>query len=392
MNFIPYGKQEINQDDIDAVVEVLHSDFLTTGPKIAAFEQSLCEYCGAQYAIAVSSGTAALHMASLALLKQGDKVLTTPNSFVATSNAIIYAGAVPIFVDIIPDGNIDLDLCEQYLQRDPTIKALYGVHFSGNPLNQQKLRYLKEQYDILIVEDCAHSIGADNNGIKAGSCTYSDCSIFSFHPVKNLTTAEGGAVTTNSKAMYEMLLLLRNHGMTRESDSFTNRAMAYDRKGNVNSWYYEMQTLGYNYRITDLQCALGISQMSRLPQFLKRRRSIAACYDSAFKDSKVITPLYPFNDGSAYHLYVIRIDFDMLNLTKAELFVKMRQKHIGLQLHYIPINRQPFYIERGYGNEETPLMDAYYQSALSLPMYAALQDDEQQHVITTLTSIIDAYS
>ena len=235
MNFIPYGKQFIEQGDIDAVVEVLKSDYLTTGPKIKAFEDAIASYCGANYCVAVANGTGALHLASLVLLNHGDKVLTTPNSFLATSNALLYVGAEPIFVDIATDGNLDLDLCEAELKKDSAIKAIYAVAFSGNMVNQEKLQYLKETYDIIILEDNAHAIGAVYNGIKAGSCIYSDCSIFSFHPVKHLTTGEGGAITTNSKEIYEKLLILRGHGMLKTLE--------------MKPWEYEMQELGFNYCI-----------------------------------------------------------------------------------------------------------------------------------------------
>ncbi len=392
MNFIPYGRQHIDRNDIDAVVGVLNTEYLTTGPMVTAFEEAIEAYCGARYVIAVSSGTAALHLASLALLKSGDKVLTTPNSFLATANAIVYAGATPVFVDIASDGNIDLDLCEQYLQEHDDIKAIYGVHFSGNPLHQAKLQSLRERYDIVILEDCAHSIGASNGGITAGSCTNSECSVFSFHPVKHLTTGEGGAVTTNSEELYQKLLLLRNHGIQRDGALWVNRTMAYDRKGNSNPWYYEMQELGFNYRITDIQCALGVTQLQKLPLFLKKRRHIAQVYDTAFKETPLIVPLYDFCEDSAYHLYVVTIAFSKLRITKAELFLKMREKNIGLQLHYIPINKQPYYTQRGYGNEDTPVMDAYYATALSLPIYYDLSHHEQSYVIETLLAIVNENS
>ena len=222
MNFIPYGKQSISEEDIDAVVDTLKSDFLTTGPKINEFEEVLSDYCGAKYCVAVSNGTAALHLASLTLLKKGDKVLTTPNSFLATSNSILYVGAKPIFVDIQKDGNIDLDLCEEELKKDNSIKAIYAVAFSGNMINQEKLKYLKETYDVIILEDSAHAIGAGYDGIKSGSCTNSDASIFSFHPVKVIACGEGGAVMTRDPSLAKRLRLLRNHGMTRASEDFTN--------------------------------------------------------------------------------------------------------------------------------------------------------------------------
>lgn len=374
MNFIPYGKQFIDEKDIQNVVDTLQSDFLTTGPKIKEFEDTIADYCGAKYCVAVCNGTAALHLSSLVLLSENDKVLTTPNSFLATSNAILYSKAKPIFIDIAADGNIDLDLCEQALQKDPTIKALYGVSFSGNMLDQQKLKHLKDTYHIKILEDNAHAIGAIYDGIKAGSCQNSDCSIFSFHPVKHLTTAEGGAITTNSQEIYEKLLTLRSHGMIKTAE--------------MKPWEYEMHSLGFNYRITDIQCALGLSQLSKLDTFIEKRYNIAKKYDKAFERT-MVKPLYTFNSGkSSYHLYVVQVDFTKLNIKKEKLFIKMKEKNIGIQLHYIPINKQPFYKELGYGEELTPIMDQYYQECFSLPMYYSLTSDEQKYVIETLFEIL----
>lgn len=375
MNFIPYGKQNITQDDIDAVVETLKSDYLTTGPKVKEFEDALAKFSDVKYCVAVSNGTTALHLASLVLLNKGDKVLTTPNSFLATSNSILYVGAKPIFVDITKDGNIDLDLCEEELKKDSTIKAIYAVAFSGNPLNQDRLKHLRETYKVAILEDCAHAIGASYNGIKAGSCANSDISIFSFHPVKHITTAEGGAITTNSKEMYEKLLILRAHGMVKTPD--------------MKPWEYEMRELGHNYRITDIQCALGLSQLNKLESFIARRKEIAKTYDSAFKNT-IIKPLYTFDGNSSYHLYVVLVDFTKLNVSKEELFIQLREKGIGIQLHYIPINKQPYYKDLGYGNEHTPVMDKYYEECFSLPMYPLLGDEEQQYVIKSLFEILNA--
>lgn len=373
MNFIPYGKQSIDEDDINSVVEVLKSDFLTTGPKIKEFEDELCRYTNAKYCVAVANGTAALHLASLVLLNKGDKVITTPNSFVATSNSILYVEAKPIFVDIKEDGNIDLDLCEEELKKDSSIKAIYVVHFSGNPIEQEKLKYIKESYNIKILEDCAHSLGASFGNIKAGSCENSDCSILSFHPVKHITTGEGGAVTTNSKEIYEKLLELRAHGIKRFPDAAP--------------WYYEMHSLGFNYRITDMQATLGISQLKKLDSFVKRRKEIALKYDKALLNS-VVKPLYSFTNNSSYHLFVVKVDFSKLNISKVELFNKMREKNIGLQLHYIPINKQPYYKSLGYGNEDTPIMNRYYDECFSLPMYSSLSNEEQEYVIKTLFEIL----
>ena len=374
MQFIPYGKQTIEQDDIKAVVETLQSDFLTTGPEVVEFEEAVANYCGAKYCVAVSNGTAALHLASLALLKKGDKVLTTPNSFLATSNAILYVGAKPVFVDIAKDGNINLELCEEELKKDSSIKAIYGVSFSGNMLNQKKLKYLKEQYSVIILEDNAHAIGAKRQGIKAGSCVNSDASIFSFHPVKHITTGEGGAITTNSKKLHEELLILRNHGMVKTAD--------------MKPWEYEMRELGFNYRITDIQCALGLSQLKKLDSFVQKRQNIAKRYDEAFKNS-IIKPLYSYNIDSSYHLYVVLVDFSKLSISKEELFINMREKGIGLQLHYIPINKQPYYKKLGYGNENTPIMDKYYEQCFSLPIFPKLSDKEQEYVIESLLEVLN---
>ncbi len=374
MAFIPYGKQWLDQQDIDTVVETLKSDYLTTGPKVKEFEDALRSYCEVRYCVAVANGTAALHLASLVLLEKDDKVLTTPNSFLATSNAILYAGAKPIFIDIAEDGNIDLDLCEKELQRDPAIKAIYPVAFSGNMVDQKKLKHLRDTYNITVLEDCAHAIGAKDGDAKAASCTNSDISILSFHPVKHMTTGEGGAITTNSKEIYEKLLILRGHGMVKTPE--------------MKPWEYEMRELGFNYRITDIQCALGLSQLKKLDNFIDRRIQIAKKYDDAFQNA-LIKSLYTYNGKSSYHLYVVQVDFSKLKITKADLFNRLREKSIGIQLHYIPINKQPYYKDLGYGNENTPVMDKYYEECFSLPMYPKMTDTEQAFVVKSLFEILN---
>ncbi len=374
MDFIPYGKQWIGQDDIDAAADVLRSDYLTTGPQAALFEKEVAECCGARYCVAVANGTAALHLASLVLLRPGDKVLTTLNSFLATSNAILYAGAKPIFVDIQTNGNIDLDLCEEELGKDPTIKAIYPVAFSGHMIDQKKLQYLREVYGITVLEDCAHAIGARERDIRAGACINSECSIFSFHPVKHITTGEGGAITTNSKEIYEELVALRSHGVVKTPE--------------MKPWEYEMRELGFNYRITDIQCALGLSQLKKLDGFIERRVQIAKRYDEAFAGT-IVKPLYAYDEKSSYHLYVVRVDFDKLTISKEGLFNSLREKNIGLQLHYIPINKQPYYRGLGYGDENTPVMDRYYEECFSLPMYPKMSDDEQEYVIESLFEVLN---
>ena len=375
MNFIPYGKQSIDNEDIKAVTNILQSDFLTTGPKVNEFENAIAQYSDAKYCIAVANGTVALHLASMVLLNKNDKVLTTPNSFLSTSNSILYVNAQPIFIDIDTDGNINLDLCEEALKKDPSIKALYAVAFSGNMLNQEKLKYLKETYNIRILEDNAHAIGAQYNHIKAGSCINSDCSIFSFHPVKHMTTGEGGAITTNSKEIYNKLLMLRTHGMIKTDD--------------LKPWEYNMVDLGFNGRITDFQCSLGLSQLKKLDSFIQRRIFIAKKYDKAFSNS-IVKPLYTYHGKSSYHLYVVKVDFTALSITKLDLYNRLREKYkIGLQIHYMPINKQPYYQNLGYGNENTPIMDKYYEECFSLPMYPELSNNEQDYIIQSLHEILN---
>jgi dTDP-4-amino-4,6-dideoxygalactose transaminase len=359
MNFIPYAKQTIDEDDISLFVETLRSDLITTGIKVNQFEQKIYELSNSKYCISVSNGTAALHLSALALLNENDKVLTTVNSFIATSNAILYAKAKPIFVDICEDGIIDLDICEEKLKKDNSIKAIFAVSFSGKILNQNKLKYLKLKYDIKILEDNAHTLGA--------KLTYSDISVFSFHPIKHITTGEGGAIVTNDKDLYNKIKRLRNHGQ--------------DDKHN-------MIELGYNYRLSDINCTLGLIQIKKLNIFIQKRQDIAKRYEQAFKNT-VIKPLYPFTTNSVYHLFVVLVDFDKLNITRQELIQRAREKNIGLQVHYKPINKQPYYQQLGFGSEHTPIMDRYKKQSVSLPCYPLLSKKEQDYVIKTLLEILN---
>jgi len=357
MNFIPYGKQTIEEEDVSNFIDTLKSDFLTTGLKVNEFEREIYEVSNAKYCVSVSNGTAALHLSALALLNEGDKVLTTPNSFIATSNSILYAKAIPIFVDICEDGSIDLDLCEEILKKDATIKAIFAVSFSGKILDKKRLQELKNTYTIKILEDNAHTLGV--------KLTYSDISTFSFHPVKHIATGEGGAVVTNDKSLYEKIKMLRNHGQ--------------DDK-------HQMLDLGFNYRLSDISSTLGLSQIKKLGLFIGKRQEVAKRYDKAFENT-IVKPLYKFTETSLYHLYVVRIDFSKLDISKNELIIKMREKKIGLQVHYKPINKQPYYKNLGYGSENTPMMDKYFQECLSLPCYPLLSEDEQEYVIKSLLEV-----
>jgi UDP-4-amino-4,6-dideoxy-L-N-acetyl-beta-L-altrosamine transaminase len=356
---IPYGKQSIDEDDINLVVDALKSDYLTTGPKVKEFEEELAKKLNFKFVVAVSSGTAALHLSSIVLLNQGDKVITTPNSFLATSNSIIYQKAKPIFVDISDNGLIDLDLVEEKLQKEK-IKALYLVSFSGHPLDDEKVKYLKEKYKVKILYDNSHFIGKDN-----GIC---DIATYSFHPVKHITTFEGGAIATNDEKIYKKLLMLRNHGIYKDSSY---------------PWEYKMVELGYNYRLSDVACAVGLSQLKKLDYFQNRRHEISKYYHVNLP--KNITPLYAYNKNSSYHLFVVRYSFKNFE-EKAKFFNEMRKKGIALQYHYIPINSQPFYQKKGYkfSKKEFPKMNRYYLEAFSLPIYPSLTQKEQQYVIENL--------
>ena len=359
--FIPYGRQYIDQNDKKAVLEVLDSDFLTTGPKVKEFEEALAKKLGFKYVVAVSSGTAALHLASRILLNVGDKAVTTPNSFLATSNSILYVGAKPVFVDIEKNGLINLELVEEELKKRK-IKAIYLVTFSGHPLDYEKVRYLKEKYGVKVLYDNAHYFGKDN-----GVC---DIATYSFHPVKHITTFEGGAVATNDEKTYKKLLRLRNHGTVKDNSMYP--------------WEYKMVDLGYNYRLSDVACAMGLSQLEKVDMFLEKRKKIAKYYYNNLPET--VKPLYPYNEKSSYHLFVVRYPFESLE-RKAEFFIKMKEKGIGLQYHYIPINEQPFYVKKGYFKKFSE-MEKYYLEAFSLPIYYSLSKKDQNYVIECMEKLL----
>jgi dTDP-4-amino-4,6-dideoxygalactose transaminase len=360
---IHYGKQTVDSKDAQAVANALQDELLTTGPKAKEFEKKLAKKLGFRYVIVVSSGTAALHLSSIVLLEKNDKVITTPNSFLATSNSIIYQQAKSLFIDICKNGLIDLDLVEQRLKKGD-IKALYAVTFSGLPFDDEKLLYLKKRYNIKILLDNSHCFGKDS-----GVC---DIATYSFHPVKHITTFEGGAIGTNSKEIYEKLLRLRNHGIYKDETMYP--------------WEHEMRELGYNYRLSDVASAMGMSQLQKVDSFLERRREIALYYH---QNLTKVTPLYPYNENSSYHLFVVQFPFKNLD-EKADFFTKMTKKGINLQYHYIPINSQPFYKNLGYSytKEEFPQMHKYYQEAFSLPIYPTLDKSEQNLVIKSIEEIL----
>lgn len=371
--YIPYGKQSINQEDIDAVVETLTSDFLTTGPKVTEFEQCIADYVGAKYAVAVSNGTAALHIACLAAgIGEGDEVITTPNTFVASANCALYCKATPIFADIKADSyNIDPKDIERKIT-DKT-KAIVVVHFAGQPCEMDEIHKLANKHNLIVIEDAAHALGAEYNGKRIGAL--SDMTTFSFHPVKHITTGEGGMVVTNNKTFYKRLKLFFTHGITRDTNLLWNQE---------GDWYYEQQELGFNYRITDIQCALGISQMKRMKDNLNRRYEIREAYDKAFSQVEGIQiPREVKGCKSSWHLYVIQVEH------RKKVFDELRKRGIGVNVHYIPVYKQPYYRQHGYEQVHCKNAEAYYAHCISLPMYATLSEKEQSYVID---AVIDAVS
>jgi len=393
-NFIPYGRHSIDEDDIEAVVKVLKSDRITQGPKIQEFEKALCLYTGAKYAVVVSSGTAALHIACLAAgLKEKDEFITSPNTFVASANCGVYCGARPVFADIREDTyNIDPEEIKEKIT--PKTKAVIPVHFAGQICDMGKIKSIiqakQAEYKekIFIIEDASHALGSVYKGSKAGSCIYSDMTVMSFHPVKHITTGEGGVVFTNDDRLYKKLKLLRSHGITNNEDELVYKKQAYGPSG-INPWYYEQQALGFNYRITDIQCALGISQLKKIDYCLRRRRKIFGVYNKAFADNKFIT--LPFESPECFtnwHLYVLQIDFDKLGEDRADIIRRLKDKGIGTQVHYIPVHTQPFYRKHfGTNWKDCPRAEAYYQRCLSIPIFPAMMDKDVDTVISAMRDL-----
>jgi UDP-4-amino-4,6-dideoxy-N-acetyl-beta-L-altrosamine transaminase len=379
--FLSYGKQWIDEEDIQNVRTALTSDFLTQGPKIAEFEQTLGRYTGARYCLAVANGTAALHLAVAALdLAADTEGITSTLSFVASSNAMIYNNIKPVFADIDPRTYL-IDYSDLEKRITPATRLILPVHFAGQPADMKKIKLLAEKYKCAVIEDAAHAIGSRyHDGSMVGNCRYADLTIFSFHPVKTITTGEGGAITTNNPAIHEKLLLLRNHGLTREPRQLANHP---------GPWYYEMRLLGYNYRLTDLQAALGLSQLNKLDRFIRRRREIVQRYNTAFASIPWITIPYEQKQVfSAFHLYVLGIDFEKIKKTRAQVMETLKMKNIGTQVHYIPIHTQPYYQERyHYRWGDYPNAERYYQQALSIPLYPKLTDAQVQYVIDSILEL-----
>jgi UDP-4-amino-4,6-dideoxy-N-acetyl-beta-L-altrosamine transaminase len=385
---IPYGRQEITQADIDAVVEVLHSDFLTQGPTVPRFEETVAGYCGARHAVAVNSATSALHIACLALrLGPGDRLWTTPITFVASANCGLYCGAEVDFVDIDPR---TYNLCPKALERKLVEaeregrlpKIVVPVHLCGQPCEMQAIHALSQRFGFRIIEDASHAIGGKYRGEPIGNGRYSDITIFSFHPVKIITTAEGGMALTNHAELAECMALLRSHGITRDPAQMTDAPDG--------PWYYQQIDLGFNYRMTELQAALGVSQMERLDDYVSRRHALARRYDAQLAELPVTLPWQHPDSYSGLHLYVIRLKLDQIDRPHREVFEALREQGIGVNLHYIPVHTQPYYQRMGFRPGDFPEAERYYAEAISLPMYPTMTIEQQDQVITALIEALRA--
>lgn len=386
MILIPYGRQSISEADIEAVAEVLRSDFLTQGPVVPAFEQAVTELTGAKHGIAANSATSALHLACIALgVGPGDSVWTSPLTFVASSNAALYCGAEVDFIDV---DERTYNLCpERFEERlkgaaaaGKLPKVVIPVHLAGQSCEMEAIHAAASRYGVRIIEDASHAIGGSYRSKPVGSCQFSDITIFSFHPVKIVTTGEGGMAMTNDSELADLMGLDRSHGITRDPGILQHQ--------DEGPWYYEQQRLGFNYRMTDICAALGLSQLTRINEFVDRRRKIAAIYDEAFADLPVRGPWQHPDTQSAWHLYIIRIDRRRTSCSHRDIFDALRNAGIGVNLHYIPVYRHPYYRVLGFGQGHCPNAEAYYAEAISLPMYPGLSDDDQRRVIAEVTKAV----
>lgn len=383
---IYYGKQSINAADIQAVEEVLRSDFLTQGPAIERFERAVADYCGVKYAVAVTNATSALHIACLAAdLGPGDILWTSPITFVASANCGRYCGATVDFVDIdAKTYNMSVNALEDKLRQakkeNQLPKIVVPVHLAGQSCDMKRIRELSAEYGFTVLEDASHGVGADYLKTKVGSCAFSDMTVFSFHPVKIITTGEGGMVLTNDKDLYERLILLRSHGITRDPAKMPHEADG--------PWYYQQIALGFNYRMTDIQAALGASQMIRLDEFVARRRALAARYNALLKDFPLVTPDVMKGADPSWHIYIVRMVFGQIGKTKRQIFEEMKERGVVLNLHYIPVHRQPYYEKLGFRQGDFPHSEKYYEEAFTLPLYYSLANDEQDYIVESLWSVL----
>ncbi len=389
--FLPYSRQSIDKEDIYEVTKTLKKDFITQGPKIYEFEKNFAKYVKAKYAVACATGTAALHIACQSLkLGKGRNLLTSPITFVASANCAQFLGADTHFADIDLDNYCISPSSLEKILKNKKIDIVVVVHMSGHPADLEGINNLKKKYDFKIIEDACHALGSSYKNKKIGSCFYSDISTFSFHPVKPITTGEGGMVTTNSEKIYKSLLKFRTHGIHKNKDDFFNKDMAYDKIGNVNQWYYEMSDLGHNHRITDFQSALGNSQLKKIDKFIQARRKIAKIYNNGFSKYKFIkVPKVNPNTSHAYHLYTLLIDFKRINKSRNEIMKKLRDMNIGTQVLYIPIHLQPYYLKKyGFKIGDFPNAENYYESCLSIPIFPNIQKREIDYVIDRINNLV----
>lgn len=391
---IPYGRQSISKIDIAEILRVLKSSWLTQGPKVREFEIALAKQTGARYAVAVSNGTAALHLACLAFGVEGKEVITSPITFLATANSVLLSGGKIVFADV-DEETVNLDPEKVRLAISSRTAGIIPVHLAGRPCDMRALQQIAKKKNLFVLEDACHALGAKYKAggrwHRVGSCAHSDACVFSFHPVKTITTGEGGAITTNNKAFYEKLLLFRNHGMTKDPSLFKNKEMVPEgcsMKSGDTLWYYEMHGLGLNYRLTDIQAALGLSQLQRLSAMIRRRREIVAFYHRSFAGCAGLgVPSEREGFYSAWHLYVIRLQQRKLNKSRAEIFRELRQQGIGVQIHYIPVHLQPYYRERGFKPGDFPVAEQYYEEAISIPLFPSMRPSEVKKVIRTVKNV-----
>ena len=387
---IPYGRHHIDGEDIKSVIKVLKSDNLTQGPLISAFENEISKYVGVKYSVVVASCTAGLHLASIvSKLKKGKKLLTSPITFVATANSSLYCGAETIFADIDSSTiNISTESIKEVISKNK-IHAIAPVHFGGLPCDMRKIKEIANKINAVTYEDAAHAFGASfQDGSKVGSCKYSDMTVFSFHPVKSIAMGEGGIITTNNKKIYKQLLRLRNHGIEKNNDNFIFKKRGLSNKTN-NPWYYEVQELGYHYRVTDIQCALGLSQLKKIDKFLSRRRELAINYDLAFENLKNCKPVQKkMRDISSNHLYILKVNFKKLKKARADLMREFKSVGIQTQVHYIPVTSHPYFRKKNFKKHNLFNAYQYYDSALSIPLFYDLTDKEQRYVIEQVKKLI----